>query len=450
MKRLAEIALLLAIAVWSGQLEAQPPSNRGEGGRSGGSGDRGGFSRGGSGGFQRSGDGFPGGPGGFPGGPGGPPGGGFRGPGGFPGGDRGGGFPGGPGGFPGGARGGDRGGDRSGGRGAGPPTGGQESAEDRFARFEGMLRGLDTNRDGTIDPREVPEDRRRFLTFIGERMGVDFSKPVAIDKLREKAVEQFGGGKKKEPEPLVPGFGVPQGPTTVLAFGVRPPEPKSSTSGRGSAARPGGDNRQNADQVARAQGFADMMMRRYDRNGSGALEKDEWGELRGDPNEMDRNHDGKIDREELVARVSSYMNRSSEGQGGRDSRGGGDNREARPDEKGTGPKSYRFRSPAERLPEGLPDWFTQRDANQDGQVTMAEFSDSWTESKAREFTRYDLNGDGRVTPDECLQAMKMPEAQPSGSEAPPPAAGPGSPPPAGETKPEEKKDSGSAKPWWTS
>ena len=443
MKRLAEIALLLAIAVWAGRLEAQPPSNRGERGRPGSSGDRGGFSRGGGGGFQRPGGGFPGGPGGFPGG-------GMRGSGGPPRGDRMGvgGFPGGPGGRPGGTR----GGDRSGGRGTGPPLGGQESAEDRFARFEGMLRGFDTNRDGTIDPREVPEDRRRFLTFIGERMGVDFSKPVAIDKLREKAAEQFGGDrKKKEPEPLVPGFGVPQEPTSVLAFGVRPPEPKSSTSARGSAARPGGDNRQGADQDARAQGFADMMIRRYDRNGSGALEKDEWGELRGDPNQMDRNRDGKIDRQELAAHVASSMNRSSEGQGGRASRGGGDARQARSDdEKDSARRSYRFLSPAERLPEGLPDWFAERDANQDGQVTMAEFTDSWTEGKAREFTRYDLSGDGRITPEECLQAMQMPETQSTVPEGPPPADGQGSPAPAGETKPGEKTDSGGAKPWWMS
>ncbi|MDD4789581.1 MAG: hypothetical protein PHO07_20625, partial [Pirellulales bacterium] len=68
---------------------------------------------------------------------------------------------------------------------------------------------------------------------------------------------------------------------------------------------------------ARAQGFADMMIRRYDRNGSGALEKDEWGELRGDPNQMDRNRDRKIDRQDLAAHVASSMKRSSEGQGGR-------------------------------------------------------------------------------------------------------------------------------------
>lgn len=288
-------------------------------------------------------------------------------------------------------------------------------------------------------------------------MGVDFSKPVKIDKLREKAAEEFGGKKKKkEPEPLVPGFGVPQEETTVLAFGVRPPEPETSSSGRGNS-RHSGDNRQDNDQVARAQGFADMMMRRYDRNGSGALEKDEWGELRGDPNEMDRNHDGKIDREELLARVSSYMNRSPEGERGRDSREG-DNRDKKSQEQTSDRKSYRFLSPTERLPEGLPDWFHQFDANKDGQVTMAEYSSSWTDSKAREFSRFDLNDDGCVTPHECLQAIKTPEVEAPKSEGPAPSptpsgpspGGPGGPPPASQSKPEEKKDSGSAKPWWMS
>jgi len=407
-----------------------------------------------------------GGPGGFMGGPGGP----MGGPGGFSRGgeDRGGG----PSGFTrgGGDRGGSSGGggDRSGGRDRGgrgftPPGEGGESAEDRFARFEGMLRGFDANRDGVIDPKEVPEDRRRFLGFIGERMGVDFSRPVAIAKLREKASEQFGGGKKKEPEPLVPGFGVPQEATAILAFGERPPEPTSS--GRSTSARGGSDDEQNA----RAQGFAEMMMRRYDRDGNGVLERDkgEWEGVRGDPNEIDRNHDGRIDRDEMVSRVAAYMGGNRGGDRGGDQGGdrgggrGGDGRDDRGDQgenSQTVKKSSRFLSPTERLPEGLPDWFESRDSNKDGQVTMAEFSSSWTDSEAHRYLSYDLNDDGVITPDECLAAAKQPgfdaKGPPSsGPPAPgPPSSGPpsegGEPSPAGVAKPEEKKPASDDVPWW--
>jgi Ca2+-binding EF-hand superfamily protein len=71
---------------------------------------------------------------------------------------------------------------------------------------------------------------------------------------------------------------------------------------------------------------------------------------------------------------------------------------------GSDRKSYRALSATERLPKGLPEWFARNDANADGQVAMAEFSASWSNSTAGEFSKFDLNGDGLITPKECLQA----------------------------------------------
>ena len=335
-----------------------------------------------------------------------------------------------------------------GGRGFSPPGEGGDNGRDRFARFEGMLRGFDANKDGVIDPNEVPEDRRRFLGFIGGRMGVDFSKPVAIDKLREKAAERLGGGAniKKEPEPLVPGFGVSSTETTVLAFGERAPESSGSSSGAG--ADP-------ALQDPRIQGFADGMMRRYDRDGNGVLEKSkgEWEGVRGDPDEIDTNNDDRIDRNEMVVRIAAYMSGDRGRREGRgDDRGSDrqDGEESLANEDGR-KRSYRFLSAAERLPEGLPDWFKERDRNQDGQVSMAEYSSYWSDSKAREYLRYDLNDDGVVTPDECLVAMSDPaNAAPAAdtSETPPTEAQGSDGAAKSEEKKEEKKESSGAKPWW--
>jgi len=69
-------------------------------------------------------------------------------------------------------------------------------------------------------------------------------------------------------------------------------------------------------------------------------------------------------------------------------------------------KFYRALSPTERLPEGLPEWFPRKDKDGDGQVSMAEFSDSWTNEKAAEFSKYDVNNDGYITPAECFEAGK--------------------------------------------
>ncbi|MGQ9576396.1 MAG: hypothetical protein ACUVUC_13865 [Thermoguttaceae bacterium] len=50
-------------------------------------------------------------------------------------------------------------------------------------------------------------------------------------------------------------------------------------------------------------------------------------------------------------------------------------------------------------------WFIQRDANQDGQVSMAEYASRWTESLVAEFNRFDANRDGLIEPKECLAAV---------------------------------------------
>ena len=57
-------------------------------------------------------------------------------------------------------------------------------------------------------------------------------------------------------------------------------------------------------------------------------------------------------------------------------------------------KSYRALTATERLPKDLPEWFARNDANADGQVAMAEFSASWSNSTADEFAQFDLNRDG--------------------------------------------------------
>jgi hypothetical protein len=67
---------------------------------------------------------------------------------------------------------------------------------------------------------------------------------------------------------------------------------------------------------------------------------------------------------------------------------------------GEKPKPYRFRSPKERLPEGLPGFFS-RDANGDGQISMSEYSRRWSDRMVAEFRRHDRDNDGMITPKEC-------------------------------------------------
>jgi hypothetical protein len=65
-------------------------------------------------------------------------------------------------------------------------------------------------------------------------------------------------------------------------------------------------------------------------------------------------------------------------------------------------KSYRALTGKERVPTGVPSWFTERDGDGDGQIAMFEFESRWTPSAAAEFAKHDRDGDGLITAREAL------------------------------------------------
>jgi len=66
-------------------------------------------------------------------------------------------------------------------------------------------------------------------------------------------------------------------------------------------------------------------------------------------------------------------------------------------------RNTKFFLPRSQLPRGLPPWFVPRDADGNGQLTMAEYAPKATRLQLAEFTRYDRNGDGVVTAEECAR-----------------------------------------------
>ncbi len=175
------------------------------------------------------------------------------------------------------------------------------------------------------------------------------------------------------------------------------------------------------------------MMKRYDKNGDGVLDKTEWSQMSGDPEKYDRNHDGKITLDELVDSLKNW-NRPTEdsaaakpavaaanaGKSAAGSssapagdapaaqlkvvaNGGPGNRRDGGGRNSAASSGKHYVSPKERLPEGLPDWFNSSDADGDGQVSMHEFASPLTDEKIAEFAKYDLNGDGYITAEEVLK-----------------------------------------------
>jgi hypothetical protein len=117
-----------------------------------------------------------------------------------------------------------------------------------------------------------------------------------------------------------------------------------------------------------------------------------------------------ITREELQAMAMNFGRRSESGgnppaPASASTEGSGRPAATGGDSSGAQPRFVRFRRPHEKLPEGLPDWFVQRDKDEDGQIGMAEFASIWNDAVVAEFFRYDLDGDGIITPRECLDAL---------------------------------------------
>jgi Ca2+-binding EF-hand superfamily protein len=154
------------------------------------------------------------------------------------------------------------------------------------------------------------------------------------------------------------------------------------------------------------------LIRQYDVNKNGMLERDEWKNMRSEHQAADGNKDQVITVEELAASLQAYSAGGRSGGSGYGSRGGdrgyGDrgygSRETGGDlRQPAAKKSYRVSSPTERLPKGVPDYFYRNDTDADGQISMSEYATGWSDQIAAEFQKLDKNGDGILTADECVR-----------------------------------------------
>lgn len=188
--------------------------------------------------------------------------------------------------------------------------------------------------------------------------------------------------------------------------------------------------------------YAERLLERFDTDKNGSLVADEWVKMRGRPAVLDRDGDGKATIEEIILHVSDYgryrrlgergvlgpsaraaleqsgavRNGDSEyaGDGSGDLRrqGNGENRESQfPDAP--------FHVPNNRRPTNLPSWFTPRDRNGDGQLSLAEYAPAGSSEAVASFKQLDANRDGLITPAECSGPANQPaqEQKPSGGES---------------------------------
>ncbi|TWT95864.1 EF hand [Botrimarina colliarenosi] len=215
----------------------------------------------------------------------------------------------------------------------------------------------------------------------GQERGSDRGRRRGRDRSREEqGADRRDDRRQPAPEPASAAasgplsFGAPKAVQKARGF--------ASTTAAASTASPSSE---------RDRAYARGLLTKYDLDGDRVLSEDEWSKISGDPGKADANNDKRITYDELVARV---MQKRREKQATSVSTAGGDLR------------TYRLQTATEKLPDGLPSWFAQRDKDGDGQVAMHEWSRSWNSSTVRDFTSKDANGDGLITADEALESAR--------------------------------------------
>lgn len=308
--------------------------------------------------------------------------------------------------------GGDSRGDRGdrGGRGGGDPRGG--GGRGGFDPAD-MLKRLDTNNNGVLDPDEQAGGPGKFIVDRMARSDSSIKPGTAIplNKISDAFQKMRGGGddrgrddrgrgdsRQSDPDAgltamlLVPGFGIEEDPIPPLGFG-----PNSAMMA--------------VEVRAEDKAEAEKRIREFDRDNDGQLSSEELRRFAGNPLDFDSNQDGKLSAVELSVRyarrrevkqtdeAARNRGRQDRGRGERDS----DTSEV---DYFNGRKSYRILDGSESA-DGVPGFFFDKDSNQDGQVTMAEFADEWTDELINEFFKSDLNRDGIITVEEVLQAVEQ-------------------------------------------
>ena len=239
-------------------------------------------------------------------------------------------------------------------------------------------------------------------TREGGRRGYDRGRGDDKDRQREREEREFAD-QAVAVELLVPGFGDLEDPLSQLPL-----------QGFGAQAELLLIEVTKEDEETAA-----SRIRSFDKNKNGVLEKNEFTkDFAGDPMDFDRNRDGRLTQKELAVRYAvrregtEDARRKRELEERRNKRDKEDKKDQTKSDPFNGRRSYRV-DRQRKNPEGLPGYFTDRDTNGDGQISMSEFSSDWSDEVVAQFFSSDFNRDGVITADEALRAVEGETAPPT-------------------------------------
>ena len=254
-----------------------------------------------------------------------------------------------------------------------------------------MIRRLESI-DSKIRPGESVSVKRLTKAFEEMRGGRAGGSRDGRDRGGRDEDRNRDSDDSTEVELLVPGFGAEEPVTPLLGFGPSAELPQIPVIDA--------DRRQAQD-----------VLKRYDRNKDGLIDRDELkrGPFWGNPMDFDRNGDNKLSADELATRQSVRRGRDESKRSDRD-RDRDDRRRRERDEPDEvaledfqGRKSYRVYAPP--AVEGMPRFFEERDLDGDSQISMSEYTSDWTDARVAEFYKWDANFDGIITATEVQSGV---------------------------------------------
>ena len=215
---------------------------------------------------------------------------------------------------------------------------------------------------------------------------------------------------------------------TMLAGVSEVAFPQSGSAGPGESVSPASIHRINGSIPAKVFRYAERLLTDGDLDGDGLLDRREWTRQWGFIL-TDTNRDGRVGLDELVQRISQYgrqrMIRLIPPPATADEFQGpllrpttetdappapGVDDDLSTDSQAVGEETprhnTRYHVPRGRLQQGLPVWFTSRDTDGDGQLTMAEYAPNPTADALAGFAAYDTNRDGVITQSEYVRAAR--------------------------------------------
>lgn len=323
-----------------------------------------------------------------------------------------------------GGMGGGPGGDMGGGPGGGMWGGRGGMGGGMGRRFDpaSMLQQFDSNKNGMIDSDEAQGQRGAVIEQIIRRAGMEPNYPISIssiqDALNAKNNPDAGRSSEASTSSSSTSAVLTSVKTTVLGFGnsavlgfslndasslaIGASSASSTTSSGSSSTSAAASAAGGGKMEDRVREMAKVKMAQFDTNHDGKIDREEMKAMSSRSQKADKNGDGVITLDELIEYDSNAngVKRSAPADTQTASTPGGSSSFSNDG------KSYRFKTPTELLPSGLPNWFAQKDRDADGQVSMSEYTSEWSDAKASEFSTYDLDGDGVITPQEALKAAK--------------------------------------------